>query len=88
MNDTPTHAQWVERFGAVAGWRGEIVDETDAASPLGVLVSGLDLSVPLILATQRIRFELGYREVVDATTALRHTFDDEVRRGFTAEQPR
>lgn len=88
MNDAPAHVQWVERFGAATGWRGEIKDDTDAASPLDVLISGLDLSVPMILATQRIRSELGYVEAVAATTALRRTFDDEVRRGFAAEQQR
>jgi nucleoside-diphosphate-sugar epimerase len=85
MNEAPTHAEWVARFAIITGWRGDIEDDTDPASPLNAAIAGLALSVPLVLATQRIRSELGYREVVDGETALRRTLEDELRHSVTTQ---
>ncbi|HET6322345.1 MAG TPA: NAD-dependent epimerase/dehydratase family protein [Hyphomicrobium sp.] len=82
LEDTPAHREWIARFAALCGWCGEIVDDRGGATPLSQLAEQLDLSVPLVLSTERIRGELGYRETVDMQTALRRTFDDEVRRGW------
>jgi nucleoside-diphosphate-sugar epimerase len=80
MSEAPTHAEWIASFAAAAGWRGDIIDDQDSASPLSALAAALDLSIPLNLATQRVRTELGYREIVDGETALRRTLEDERRR--------
>jgi nucleoside-diphosphate-sugar epimerase len=80
MSDVPTQTEWVARFAAVTSWHGEITDDIDASSPLGALAARLDLTASLIVATQRIRAELGYCEVTDPTAALRSTIDDEPKR--------
>lgn len=82
LDGAPEHRQWIARFATLCGWEGEIVDDREGATPLSRLAEQLDLSVPLVLSTNRIRSELGYCEVVDIKTALRRTFDDEVRRGW------
>ena len=82
LDDAPAHREWITRFATLCGWSGEVIDDCDGATALSQLVERLDLSVPLVLSTERIRSALGYREAFDIQTALRRTFDDEVRRGW------
>lgn len=57
-----SHAEWIARFAALAGWRGETVH--DEAGPLAGAIRAMDLRYPLALSTDRIRRELGYAEVM------------------------
>jgi nucleoside-diphosphate-sugar epimerase len=78
MRQAPTHDEWVARFAAVFGWRGQIMSESDPMSPLSTRIKALDLSFPVVLDTQRIRSELGFLEVVDECTALAQTIEHEL----------
>ena len=77
MRQAPTHEEWVARFAAVIGWRGQVRFDFDPMSPLSTQIKALDLSFPLVLNTQRIRSELGFTEVVDEHTALARTIEHE-----------
>jgi hypothetical protein len=47
------------------------------AEPLRGRLDALDLSLPLVTDTFRLRPELGYREIVTRDGALRRTIEDE-----------
>jgi nucleoside-diphosphate-sugar epimerase len=78
MPQAPTHEEWIARFAAVFGWRGQIRFDSDPTSPLSMRIKALDLSFPLVLDTQRIRSELGFTEVLDEHTALARTIEHEL----------
>lgn len=63
-----TEAEWVARIGAVVDWSGEIVPVPGEKMPVP-----FNTAQDLCVDTTRIRAELGYREVVDQTDALRET---------------
>jgi nucleoside-diphosphate-sugar epimerase len=73
--EAPDHAHWVGRFAGLLGWRGELrtIARGSVAEPQRSRLEALDLSIPLVMDTRRIRRELGYAEVVDPATALRTT---------------
>lgn len=77
------HATWVERFAAVMGWRGEVVDAPRA--PGGPL-AGLDLSFPLVVDTRAFREACAWREPTALEEALGRTVRDEVARGRSATE--
>lgn len=62
-----SHAEWIARFAALAGWSGEVVH--DEAGPLAGAIGAMDLHYPLALSTDRIRSELGYAEVMASDDA-------------------
>jgi nucleoside-diphosphate-sugar epimerase len=76
------HAHWARRFAALLGWAGELrpIPREQVAEPARGHLDGLDLAYPLVTNTQRIRAELGYREVADPTDALHRTVEDEASR--------
>jgi nucleoside-diphosphate-sugar epimerase len=78
MGEAPTHEDWVVRFAAVIGWRGQINFDSGSMSPLAKQIEALDLSFPLVLSTRRIRSELGFAEIFDGRTALARTIEHEL----------
>jgi len=77
----PDHLGWAARFAAALGWAGEVrtLARGAVAEPLRGRLDGLDLSLPLVTDTGRIRSELGYREAVAPAEALVRTIEDEAR---------
>jgi nucleoside-diphosphate-sugar epimerase len=80
--DAPDHAGWAGRFAGVLGWTGELrrVGRTQAAGPRRSIFDSLDLAVPMVIDTGRIRGELGYGEPTDPDEALARTIADEISR--------
>ncbi|HEY0437931.1 MAG TPA: NAD-dependent epimerase/dehydratase family protein [Phenylobacterium sp.] len=80
--EAPDHAHWAERFAAAAGWTGAFRRlPREAAGPARrQRLDQLDLSVPMVTDTSRIRAELGFCEVTDPTDGLDRTLSDEARR--------
>lgn len=78
----PDHAGWAARFADVLGWTGEVrpVGRDQVGAPLRRVLDGLDLAIPMVTDTRRIREELGYAEVNDLNEALRRTIADEISR--------
>ena len=63
-----TEAEWVRRVGRAVGWKGEVV-----AVPAGRLGEEGDFTHDLVVASHRIRAELGYDEEVPEERALSET---------------
>ena len=72
--DTADHATWAARFADALGWTGEL-RSTHAPS-----LDTLDLDVPFLMDTGRIRRELGYAEPTGPRDAIRCTIEDEINR--------
>ena len=66
-----TNIEWAHRFARALGWTGTIEVTGDANHPIARLTSHMNLSVPLIMATTRIRSTLGYREIVPLEETIR-----------------
>jgi nucleoside-diphosphate-sugar epimerase len=67
-----TELEWVETIAQVTGWKGDILVLPADQLPAH-LQEGGDFRQHLSADTSRIRQELGYRESIDQTKALRHT---------------
>ena len=80
--EAPDHAHWAERFAALLDWSGAIrtLSRAEVAQPRRGRYDALDLSIPLVTDTRKIRKELGYCEIVDPTDALGRTVADETGR--------
>ena len=80
--ETPDHAQWVDRFAAALDWRGVMrrIARDAVPEPTRAALDALDLSVPMVTDTHRIRVDLGYREATGPADALDRTIADEARR--------
>jgi nucleoside-diphosphate-sugar epimerase len=70
--DPSSEAGWVRAIGEAAGWTGEILVVPHDQLP-DTLRWGGDARQDLVVDTTRIRAELGYRESVPRTEALRAT---------------
>lgn len=84
----PDHLAWADRFAAVLDWAGEVrtVARDAVAEPQRSRLSALDLTLPLVTDTGRIRRELGYREVTDPEAALERTIAAEAARAVSPIQ--
>jgi len=80
--EAPDHAQWVDRFAAALDWRGELrrIARDAVPEPTRAALAALDLSVPMVTDSHRIRVDLGYREAAGSAEALDRTIADEARR--------
>jgi nucleoside-diphosphate-sugar epimerase len=74
-----THLDWARRFAAASGWPGTIEESNDPALPLARATAHMDLSVPLVMSSARIRQMLGYREIVPLEDALERTLANRPR---------
>ncbi len=72
--DPPSWAEWVGEIGRAAGWSGEVVVVPENLLPEH-LDWGLDTEQHWVAGTERIRRELGYREIVSRDEALRSTVE-------------
>lgn len=70
---------WAQRIKALLDWPGEIQIVDDEASAFGRRLRGMDLGVPLLLDSTRIRRELGYVDPVPLSRCLETTVADERR---------
>ncbi len=70
--ETPTTADRVRRIGAAAGWSGTVVEAADDVAPVP-FPKPLDFQQDVVMDSQRIREELGYREIVSEFDALKRT---------------
>lgn len=70
--DTPTEADWVRSIARAAGWGGEILIHEKSSLP-EPLADNAPYEHHLVSDTSRIRAELGYKERVGRTLALRQT---------------
>ncbi len=66
--DALTEGTWLEAVAEAAGWRGEVVVDSDAAPTLPAR-----WEFPLVTDTSRIREELGFREPVGRAQGLRRS---------------
>ncbi|MEO0982257.1 MAG: NAD-dependent epimerase/dehydratase family protein [Pseudomonadota bacterium] len=71
------HRAWIARFADAAGWRGAVRDDPAPGSPLAAAASALDLAVPLLVSTDKIRTELGFVEPVSLADRIARTIADE-----------
>lgn len=73
--EAPDHAHWAERFAAVIDWPGgfERVPRHAVAEPLRARLDAMDLSLPMVTDTSKIRNELGFSELTDGSDALART---------------
>lgn len=80
--DAVDHAAWAARFAEATGWDGEVRRLPREAVPEGVrgALDALDLSVPMVLDSGRIRAELAYAEPTPLPEAIARTLADEIRR--------
>jgi nucleoside-diphosphate-sugar epimerase len=78
-DEAPDHAHWAERFAATIGWTGALrrVGREAAPSPFRERLDAMDLSIPMVTDTTKIRKELGFSEPTDAADALERTAADE-----------
>jgi nucleoside-diphosphate-sugar epimerase len=72
--DTLTESDWTSAIAGVMGWEGRIVCLPDDAMPAH-LRAPYNFEQHWVTSTQRIRDELGYREVVPRSEALRRTVE-------------
>ena len=66
--------QWARKIAAVAGWSGEFVILPHDRTPKHLLWPG-NTAQHLVASSDRIRDELGYRELVPREEAIRRTID-------------
>ncbi|MGH6965045.1 MAG: NAD-dependent epimerase/dehydratase family protein [Phenylobacterium sp.] len=80
--EAPDHAQWANRFAAALDWPGEVrlMDRELVPAATRAALDALDLNIPMVADTTRIRAGLGYLEVTDPAEALARTIEDETRR--------
>lgn len=80
--EAPDHAQWVDRFASALDWRGEMrrIARDAVPEPTRATLDALDLSIPMVTDTNRMRVDLGYREATGPAEALDRTIADEARR--------
>jgi nucleoside-diphosphate-sugar epimerase len=73
--EAPDHAHWAERFAAVIDWPGgfDPVPRAEVPAPVRARLDAMDLSLPMVTDTSRIRSELGFSEPTDGTDALART---------------
>jgi nucleoside-diphosphate-sugar epimerase len=78
----PDHLAWAARWAQALNWRGEVRTVPREALPAmqQVRLDALDLSVPLVTDTGRIRRELDYVEVTPPAEAFAATAADELSR--------
>jgi nucleoside-diphosphate-sugar epimerase len=74
-----THLDWARKFAAASRWPGTIEESNDPALPLARAIAQMDLSVPLVMSTGRIRQVLGYGETVPLEDALKRTLATQPR---------
>lgn len=74
--DHVSQRAWAERFAAIAHWCGEITVDPDPDSPFATAIRPLDLSVPLLVSTAKIRDRLGFEEPVTTADAVARTLAD------------
>src|SRR5436190_4334039 len=60
--EAPDHAHWAERFAATVGWTGAFRHVARAQVPSRVRerFDALDLSIPMVTDTAKVRAELGF----------------------------
>lgn len=73
-----SEAQWVREIGKAVGWDGEIVCLPDEVLP-DQLKTSINTNQDLVVDTDKIRVELGYKEIVSTEEALQRTVDWERR---------
>src|SRR5262249_47915131 len=80
--EAPDHAHWAERFAALMNWTGVFrsLPPQDVEPAARARYDALDLSIPLVTDTAKIRRELGFSEPTDGTDALARTLADETER--------
>ncbi len=80
--EAPDHAHWAERFAAVTGWTGrfERQPREAVASPLRERLDAMDLSLPMVTETGKIRSQLGFSEPTDPMDGLERVVAEEVQR--------
>lgn len=80
--DAFDHLDWAAQIAAALAWTGEVrtLSREAVAEPLRRRLDALDLSLPLVTDTRRIRDHLGYREIGGRDEAIRRTIEDEARR--------
>lgn len=69
---TPTTAEWIQQFGQVLGWTGEVISVSEEHLPAHLL-GNLNFHQHIELDSTRIRQELGYTEPVAVDEAIRRT---------------
>jgi nucleoside-diphosphate-sugar epimerase len=69
-----TEAQWTSRIGEILGWRGRVVALPREAMPKHLLTPH-NFEQHLFMDSSRIRAELGYKERVPVSEALRRTIE-------------
>jgi nucleoside-diphosphate-sugar epimerase len=76
--DVTDHRDWIGRYAAVLGWRGEVMEERARPdSP----IADLDLRYPLWADSRAFRQVCGWSEPTPLEAALRETIGDEDERG-------
>jgi len=68
---------WAERIAECLSWTGEIQICDDTNCDFAQSLEALDLSVPFLIDSTRIRKELGYSEPVSIPDGLQRTISDE-----------
>lgn len=75
--DVTDHHDWIARYAAALGWRGEVVE---TAAPPGSPIAALDLRYPLSVDTRSFRDTYGWSEPTPLEEALSATIADERER--------
>jgi nucleoside-diphosphate-sugar epimerase len=65
---------WARKIAAAAGWTGEFVVLPHDRTPKHLLLPG-NTAQHLVVSSERIRKELGYRETVTREEAIRRTIE-------------
>ena len=68
-----THMDWARRFASALNWNGAIEESDDPDLAFARLTGKMDLSVPLMMATTRMRNELGYKEPISLDATIDQT---------------
>jgi nucleoside-diphosphate-sugar epimerase len=68
-----SHMDWAQRFAAALNWNGSIEESDDPELPFARLIGRMDLTVPLLMSTTRIRDDLGFEETVSLEDAIDRT---------------
>lgn len=76
-----SHREWIERLRRATDWAGA-AEPTGADTPFSRALSGLDLSVTLVVSAQRLFTDLEFMPPVAPDTAARLTIADEVARRY------
>jgi len=79
-------ADWVEAIGQAANWTGKVLAVPRSALP-SHLQSDLNWDQDWVVDTGRIRAELGYKELVSRSEALRRTVERWRQAGLDAVRP-